>query len=521
MKKILFYICLISAISGVIGVSKQPKKVRAEDKIVFDYKDNVSLSTCDSIVNNEEVSIRIKLDYAKYNVSINSYSSKAQLIQAGRKYHTEHNEEALKNLDLSRYTDVFVDKYAPYVTITTKLENSAELLSIAESNSVEEVVVSEKYKAEEHLIQATEHINAKEYIDNSTYTGKDAIIGILESGVVDTSHASLSGADITVKSGASVTEHATSIAATIYQMAPDAKMYSAAVGLNIATGINWFLDNNVDVVNMSFGEIDPSGKYSAYSAYCDYLVPRYRILFIAAAGNDNVNVCNPGLAYNGICVGASGYRATGAASFSAYQVNEGARKPNILAPGEYIGLNGFDALFKGTSMSTAIVTGCVALLIDASPAIAETPEKIMALLYTNTDPVTGYFGSGLLDKSGTGRINLKKVIENRSKFIWRHVTFTYTFNYTYKINLNAGDTITSTLVWLVETDGSVNSLKYTNFDFYLKNAQGEILTQSTYTDSNVERIQYKITETGQYSLYLKQVGTQARQDLLSFYYTVD
>lgn len=520
MKKILFYLCFLSSLAGVMGISKHPIKVRAEDKIIFEGKEKLSLDTCDDVVDNE-VSIRIKLNYARYNVDFDSYSSRAQLIQAGKKYHTTNNTKVLKNLDLSKYTDVFVDNYTPFVTITTKLKDSAELLSIAESSAVKEVVVSEKYEVKEHLTQALSDINAKEYIDNSTYTGKDVVVGLLESGVVNVNHASVSGANITVKSGASATDHATSMAAIIYQMAPDVTIYSAAVGSNIATGIDWLLDNNVSIINMSYGEAYPSGNYSADSAYCDYLATHYRVLVIAAAGNDTINVCNPGLAYNGICVGASAYGSTGVADFSAYQVNNGAMKPNIIAPGEYIGLTGSDKLHSGTSVSTAIVTGCAALLIDSDVFLDDCPERLMALLYASADLPTGNFGSGLLDSAGAGRINFKKALESRDNNIWRHVTFTKKFNFSCKVNLNAGDTITSALVWLVDTDGSVSSLKFTNFDLYLKNPQGEILTQSTYTDENVERVQYKVTETGQYSLYLKQEGTQARQDLLSLYYTIE
>ncbi len=520
MKNIVFYLCFLGSIMGTMGMSKHPVKVRAEDKIIFEGNKTLSLDTCDDMVN-DEVSIRIKLNYARYNVDFDSYSSRAQLIQAGKKYHTTNNAKALKNLDLSKYTDVFVDNYAPFVTITSKLKDSAELLSIAESNFVEEVVVSEKCELEEHLIQATEHIKVKEYIDNSTYTGKDVVVGLLESGVVNVNHASVSGANITVKSGASVTDHATTMAAIIYQMAPDVTIYSAAAGSNIATGINWLLDNNVSIINMSYGEAYPSGNYSADSAYCDYLATNYRVLVIAAAGNNTTNVCNPGLAYNGICVGASAYRSTGVADFSAYQVNNGAIKPNIIAPGENVGLVGSDTLHGGTSVSTAIVTGCAALLLDSDVFLDDCPEKVMALLYANADLPTGNFGSGLLDYAGAGRINFKKALENKDNSFWRFVSFTTKFNYNYKINLNAGDTITSALVWLVDTNGSVSSLKFTNFDFYLKNSNGDILTQSTYTDSNVERIQYKITDTGQNSLYLKQEVTQARKDLLAFYYTVE
>ena len=96
--------------------------------------------------------------------------------------------------------------------------------------------------------------------------------------------------------------------------------------------------------------------------------------------------------------------------------NDLIRKPDIVAPGtmimscnmEWNKLGGKRALYyvekSGTSMATAIVSGCAALLLESEPWLSpgQVKEKI---LYTATD-----LGE-LWNKQGWGMVNAKRLLE--------------------------------------------------------------------------------------------------------------
>ena len=203
------------------------------------------------------------------------------------------------------------------------------------------------------------------------------------------------------------TGHGTSIASLIGAsgigdmdgIAPGADIYDVKVldGSNTAPlskiieGIYWCIDNDMDIINMSFGT-------TAYSASLEQAIDAAvedGIIVVAAAGNNGAEAANidyPAAFDNVISVGAS----NGDNAMTDFTSRgEGI---DILAPGEKIWSYGAFAglqTLDGTSIATAHVTGAAALLLERYPA-ADT-EFIRQLLMASANQETGGSDLGILN----------------------------------------------------------------------------------------------------------------------------
>ena len=203
------------------------------------------------------------------------------------------------------------------------------------------------------------------------------------------------------------TGHGTSIASLIGAtgigdmdgIAPGAELYDVKVldGSNTAPlskiieGIYWCIDNDMDIINMSFG----TTMYSASLEQAIDAAVEDGIIVVAAAGNNGAEAANidyPAAFDNVISVGASnGNNAM--TDFTSR--GEGI---DILAPGEKIWSYGAFAglqTLDGTSIATAHVTGAAALLLERYPA-ADT-EFIRQLLMASANQETGGSDLGILN----------------------------------------------------------------------------------------------------------------------------
>lgn len=255
-------------------------------------------------------------------------------------------------------------------------------------------------------------------------TGKGIKIGILDTGI-DYTHPDISknykGGYNFIDNNTDAKDyngHGTHVAGTIAAedndigvvgVAPEAYIYSvrildfAATGTasDISAGLEWCLNNNMQIVNMSLGSCEDS---ISVTRAIDVLY-NHGILLIAAAGNSGNgmgtgdSIDNPARYNSVVAVGATDINDN-RASFSST-----GPKLEISAPGKdiYSLLPGNKyASLSGTSMASPHVAGVAALVISADPGISNVQARIR--LQTTTQNISkgsfegkSWFGYGLVD----------------------------------------------------------------------------------------------------------------------------
>jgi len=282
-----------------------------------------------------------------------------------------------------------------------------------------------------YLDVSVPHIGAP-HVWEDGFVGRGIKIAILDTGL-DPEHPDFvgriaGGSDFTgegVRDRNGHGTHVTGIAAgggVKYRgVAPGAGIYVAKVLHNdgngmmsdVIAGLEWALEQNVHVINLSLGTTGPCDGTDALSEACDAVVARGIAVFVAA-GNDGPSassVGSPGCAHHVITVGASTDR-DGIVSFSSRGPTlDGRIKPDIVLPGEGIvscraasttlgvPVNDLYTMASGTSMATPHAAGAAALLLEAMPELKPADIKarfIKAALDLGADP----------NAQGAGRVDV-------------------------------------------------------------------------------------------------------------------
>jgi len=184
--------------------------------------------------------------------------------------------------------------------------------------------------------------------------------------------------------------------------APGALIYSAKVldrhgqGMmsDVMEGIEWAVDQGVQVISLSLGGSGSSDGADALSEICDAAVEQ-GVVVCVAAGNDgpgSYTIGSPGAARLPITVGACNELDRIASFSSRGPTADGRAKPDIVLPGVNITaarargttlgdiVDDHYTTLSGTSMATPLAAGICALLLHAEPDL--TPEAIKERLRT-------------------------------------------------------------------------------------------------------------------------------------------
>ncbi|MFS1513643.1 S8 family serine peptidase [Chengkuizengella sp. SCS-71B] len=251
------------------------------------------------------------------------------------------------------------------------------------------------------------------------FDGKNVNIAILDTGIADHS-------DLKVKDGISFVEgklfdeddqgHGTHVAGTIAALdnrlgvlgvAPGADLYAVKVldedgngsYAQVIEGIQWAIDNKMDIISMSFG-----GK--SYSQALHEVIKTAEdegILVISAGGNlgeGNNTLLYPSLFPEVISVGAvdkklerADYSSTG---LELDLVAPGTSILSTLQDGNY-------GEMTGTSMAVPHVTGAAALIWESDKKL--TADEVKNILYNSATPL------GDKHRYGFGLVNVAKALE--------------------------------------------------------------------------------------------------------------
>ena len=539
-------------ISLLLGLNSIPQPNQAtnqlSDKIVFENFEVSPMSISSENTNQptDKVEIKVLCDYENfgYDFAANANKSVAQqrseIFAQGKAYHTQKNQQIINQIDTDDMDGLYVSTYSPYFTYESTLQeitanNYEQLNDLASYSYIEKIYVSPEHEYEPMLEEATEAIGVADYIDTGILTGEDIVIGVLEAGIVDKNHSNFDNIDLTVRNEwyyiETVTEHATMVASIIAKMCPDAKLLSVEIFGNAVSEIDWMLDRNVNIINMSYGESTPSGNYNSESAYVDYIVNTYKVTIIASVSNSGSNtgyVANPALGYNVIGVGASAAVNGNVLDFSAYKEINGPDKPNIIAPGLAIKIDPF-YYHSGTSFSAPIVSSCVALLMEERTDLTIHPEYVLALMMNNGDRSDEGNTIGLDDSAGAGRINFESMMTYINNIIpitnnSNSVYLTRTFN----VVLLHNQTIRATAAWLSKANGNANGTSCTDYDLaliYKNNSTNEeyVMTHSVQTYNPFETFTFTLSSEypeGIYTLRFKQSSDLVQEDHAALCYKI-
>ncbi|PKR76996.1 peptidase S8 [Halalkalibacillus sediminis] len=258
------------------------------------------------------------------------------------------------------------------------------------------------------------HVEGTE-AQNNGYTGSGVDVAVLDSGI-DSSHE-----DLNVAGGHSVfgdspyndeNGHGTHVAGTVGALdnnlgvvgvAPQANLYAVKVldgegsgsYSGIAEGIEWSIQNGMDVINMSLGGSTSSSILEEYSnlAYDEGL------LVVAAAGNSGNSwgwgdtVGYPAK-YDSVIAVAAVDQNNNRASFSSHGPDVELSAPGVSVLSTVPG-NSYDSL-NGTSMASPHVAGVAAQVWEAKPGLSNV--ELRSLLQQTAEYLgnSDYYGYGLV-----------------------------------------------------------------------------------------------------------------------------
>lgn len=242
--------------------------------------------------------------------------------------------------------------------------------------------------------------------NQETGASEETVVAVLDSGVDFMTDASVDRAVNLVEDEqyityymSDMTGHGSAVADIVYRMNPNASIYSVRVLdsdnqaplSRIIEGVRWCMDNDVDVINMSFGAYQDS---KALRAVIEEAAGQ-GIVVVAAAGNSGDRGAAYPAAFDDVL-------SVGAVDAQAQKTEDSAIGDGVdlVAPGDLVDVQSMLGLYTtvgGTSIAAAHASGAASVLME-QPQDTDS-EFVRGLLKESANPVSeedGY-GSGLLD----------------------------------------------------------------------------------------------------------------------------
>lgn len=242
--------------------------------------------------------------------------------------------------------------------------------------------------------------------NQDTSTGKHTVVAVLDSGVDFLIDAPVAKSVNLVTDEqnityymADMTGHGSAMADVINRMDPNALIYSVRVLdkynqaplSRIIQGIRWCMENDVDVINMSFGAFQES---EALQQIIEEATQK-GIVFVAAAGNSgDRGVAYPAAYEDVLAVGAVNAQAEKTADSAAGE------DVDLVAPGDTVDVQSMLGLYTcvgGTSVATAHVAGAASVLTAQNTE--NDADLVSDLLKESANYISSEsgYGNGLLD----------------------------------------------------------------------------------------------------------------------------
>ena len=378
-------------------------------------------------------------------------------------------------------------------------------------------------------------------------------IAIVENGNVDWDNSFLHHT-LRLVAPNSETDHATRVASdaasfhdTYRGMAPGATILSAGSddtmpGVHFA--LNWALDQDADVVNVSYGWYNNTPELEWLDRAFDYTAREREAAVTVPAGNhrDQYIIC-PAKGWNVITVGGINDQDTtvwsddemwedhpfpgdGSAYLDPGSPHGDREKPEVAAPAQDIralGLNDVPQTRSGTSHAAPQVAGLVALLMHDNAEVKNWPTAVKAILMASAmHNVEG--DSRLSEEDGAGSIDASRAYTIAHHYrsdgttcwgwsCWWGVNTTNTYPSVgdwlrQSFFATQGDLIRVAIAWWSEADPPPDyptlgdDALTSNFNLYVWDPDGDLVSSgySASWDNNYEIVQFSAPETGLYEI---------------------
>lgn len=496
---------------------------------------------------NSDISLKDGADLAESNDIDGELLQRAieHKRQIYKELYQKYNHTLLKNYAGDPEV-LFMSTYAPFAVVEVNKSTVEQMVSNESILSISKHVEGE---------DVTEDLNLASQITRADYVrdgygnkGTGVKIGQIELEVPNTSDSYLDSANIVIRPGETATsDHATEVARILVGtdgsgandgLAPNATLYSCTYSdtSTLYSGIEWLLDQGVNVINMSAGA-NLNGEYATRDKWVDHIAAQHDVHFVKSAGNNAGNITSPGMAYNVITVG--GLDAAGGTnvasfslcSFTSYNENGTyrAEKPNLVAPAVDIW-----GTSDGTSYAAPQVTGTIAQLCGLNATLKIKQSAMGAILAASAAEkveATGDGGKGdtflssvrinaqISDKEGAGILDsrwARGIVANGN--FWSHTISaeSFPFEKTITINTSSSSMTRIAIFWIKRntidhTTNSVTEADFADLDLYVYDPNGNLVGSSITTKSNFEIVQFKPTITGTYTIRIRAIGCEDKQ----------